>query len=66
MSLTRQRAEAFLAELTELSNRHDIVIMPDGMEVEGLQLEDISKECGKYELNRFYDSDRYFNWVETK
>ena len=66
--MTKERADAFLKELTELSNKHDIAILPDGMEVEGLQLDDLRDTTmrGKYALNTFYDTDRYFNWVWVK
>jgi hypothetical protein len=64
VSLTKQRAEAFLVELNPLVRRHDVRIEAWGYEVEGLVLESCSQNEGHYELDSSVEWQMDLKWVD--
>lgn len=64
--MTKERAMAFLAALTELCREHEVVIRCSGYECDGIALEQM-KAHGSYEPDPVHWDEhvKLFNWEDT-
>ena len=64
--MTKERAEAFLAALTELCRDHEVVIRCSGYECDGMELTHMNVD-GSYMPDRIHWGEhiKLFNWADT-